>query len=147
MRKYSYLLTSLVLCGVLMTSGWAAAKPVPAGITVWFNGREGDLERPVVKVDGKLHISFIDLVRHRGGMLAWGPDNEYIEARRDKLVVRVTSGADYALVNEVKTTIDGQNQRIGSRMYVPLTAYCKILGGSVEKDPLLPRVYVRWSEK
>ena len=150
MKKRNYLLVSLVLCGMVVASNCgaaaAAAKKLPS-VTIYFNGREADLEKPLRTIDGKLYITFVDLVRHVGGVLNWGPKEKYTEAHRGELVVRVTPGTKQALVNGLETPIDGQTRRIGSRTYVPLEAYCNVFGVNMEKDALLPRISIRWSEK
>ena len=46
---------------------------------VWFNEQEADLEKPALTIDGELYITFVDLVRHLGGVLNWGPEDSYIE--------------------------------------------------------------------
>ena len=150
MKRGNCLLLSLILCIVLVAicgmSQAAESKKMPAR-TVWFNDREADLEKPALKIDGQLYITFVDLVRHLGGMLNWGPEDSYIEAHRADTVVRVTAGTKYALVNQMRMEIAGQNRRIGNRTYVPLKVYCQLFGVTFEWDATLRRAYVTWSEK
>ncbi len=150
MKKGNCLVLSFILCAMLVTTYGvvqaAVTEKMPAR-TVWFNEREADLEKPALKIDGQLYITFVDLVRHLGGVLNWGPKDSYIEGHRGETIVRVIPGSKYAYVNEVKTEIDGQNRRIGSRTYIPLKVYCQLFGVTYQWDDTLNRAYITWSEE
>ena len=145
MQKGKCLLAGIMLCVMLImtlcAAGAAKQQKMPAG-TVWFNEREADLEKPALKINGQLYITFTDLVRHLGGTLTWGPNDSYVEGTRGDIVIRVSAGNSYVHVNETKTPLKSPVRRIGNRTYVPLEPLCALFGAAVEHDNVLHRVYV-----
>jgi len=68
---------------------------------VWFNGREGDLEEHAFHRSGQLYVTAVDLFRHIGGTIVWGPHSNWIELHRNELTIRIIPGSRRVSVNGV----------------------------------------------
>jgi hypothetical protein len=102
-------------------------KVIPREV-VWFNGREGDLEQHGFRRNGQIYITTVDLFRHIGGAIVWGPTSDWIEMHRNDLTVRIVPGSRQVYIN-------GQPKDLGApiifkdqRTYVPVQALCAALG-------------------
>ena len=65
---------------------------------VWFNGREGDLEKHGTMRGRHILITANDLMRHIGGTIEWGPPGNLILLRRGDVTVQITPGSHIAYV-------------------------------------------------
>ena len=126
---------------------------------VWFNQREGDLEKCAFIRRGRVYMTLNDLIRHIGGQIEWnhktpkfhtiywsaGKEKEVVDKtwprgpgrhiimvmRRDKKV-QVMPGSSTVIVNGQPTSLGLPARNIGSRTYVPLRRMCEIFGVGVE---------------
>jgi hypothetical protein len=93
---------------------------------VWFDGREGDLEKHGFIRGGRVYITLTDLVRHIGGSIVWGPHHRYIEVHRSNMVVRVVPDSATIYVDGRKQRVDRPALRIGDRTYVAVRPMCEL---------------------
>ncbi|MGQ9733384.1 MAG: copper amine oxidase N-terminal domain-containing protein [Candidatus Zipacnadales bacterium] len=111
---------------------------------VWFNGREGDLEKHATIRNGHVLITLTDLMRHLGGQVDWGPPDDLILATRGNTTVRVIPGSRTAYVNGVAHTMQTAAFRMGNRTYVPVRSMCRFFGVQVDWDIYTDRAYVTY---
>jgi hypothetical protein len=95
---------------------------------VWFNGREGDLERHGFRRSGQIYITAADLFRHIGGSIVWGPTHNWIELHRNDLTIRITPGSRRVYVNGQGRSLAAPALRIDQRTFVPVQSLCQTLG-------------------
>ncbi len=129
---------------------------------VWFNGREGDLEKHAICKNGQWYITLTDLVRHLGGTIIWGPNNNYIQVRRKGVVVRVVPtrpskewvklGLPSPVVMVAPPLEPGEKLvvwpvaiRLGDRTWVAVKPFAELLGASVTWNTEKARVDVTFT--
>lgn len=95
---------------------------------VWFNGREGDLEKHAFHSGGQLYVTAADLFRHIGGTIIWGPSGNWIELHRGDLTVRLLPGSRRVIVNGVARDLAAPALRKQNRTFVPVASLCQVLG-------------------
>jgi hypothetical protein len=120
---------------------------------VWFNKREGDLEKRAFMRHGQVYMTLNDLIRHIGGQIEWcqktarfhtiywsagkekelvdrawprGPGREIIVVTRGQKKVQVLPGSATVIVNGSPRSLGAPAQMIGGRTYVPVRAVCGI---------------------
>ncbi len=121
-------------------------KIIPREI-VWFNGREGDLERHAFVRRGRTYLTLTDLMRHIGGTIIWGPSESYIEVHRNEVTIRTIPGSSIVYVNGQKTNLGHPATQRGGRTFVPLRLYCDLFGLHTDWNELEGRAYVTFREK
>ena len=99
---------------------------------VWFDGREGDLEKHGFIRGGRVYITLTDLIRHIGGGIVWGPNHRYIEIHRNNMVVRVVPDSSTIYVDGRKQRVDRPALRIDGRTYVAVRPMCELFGIGVD---------------
>jgi hypothetical protein len=102
-------------------------KIIPREV-VWFNGREGDLERHGFSANGQLYLTATDLFRHIGGTIIWGPTGNWIELHRGDLTVRILPGSRRIYVNGQPQDLVAPTIRKENRTFVPVVSLCQVLG-------------------
>ena len=102
-------------------------KVIPREV-VWFNGREGDLEKHGFNANGQLYITATDLFRHIGGTIIWGPSGNWIELHRGDLTIRLLPGSRRVSVNGQPQNLVAPTIRKENRTCVPLASFCGVLG-------------------
>ena len=125
---------------------------------VWFNGREGDLEKHAIFKNGQWYITLTDLMRHLGGTIIWGPSDKFIEVRRKGVVVRVVPSKPKrtrkATANVVPVAQTAQGQiivtwpvamRLGDRTWVAVKPFAELFGASVTWNAQAKRVDVTFA--
>lgn len=132
--------------------GATVAAPAPPFMTlyrkyiprevVWFNGREGDLEKHGFRKNGQIYLTAVDLFRHIGGTILWGPTQNWIELHRNGVVIRIIPGSATAVVNGVARNLAGPCLRKEDRTYVPVESLCEALGLSTAWNAEEQRLYV-----
>jgi hypothetical protein len=109
---------------------------------VWFNGREGDLEKHAVRRGGYIYITLTDLIRHIGGSIVWGPRYNFVQVKRGNLTVRVFPGAAKVIVNGEAQSIGAATFRAGGRLWVPVKPLAELFGCTAEWNAALRRLEV-----
>ncbi|NLO72913.1 MAG: copper amine oxidase N-terminal domain-containing protein [candidate division WS1 bacterium] len=109
---------------------------------VWFNGREGDLERHGFRRSGQIYITAADLFRHIGGTIVWGPTHNWIELHRNDLTIRVIPGSRRVYVNGQARSLAAPALRIDQRTFVPVQSLCEVLGLPTHWNTDEDRLYV-----
>ncbi len=102
-------------------------KYIPREV-VWFNGREGDLEKHGFRKSGQIYLTAVDLFRHIGGTIVWGPTQNWIELHRNDITVRIIPGSVTCVVNGTAQNLVGPCVRKANRTYVPVESLCSVLG-------------------
>ena len=114
---------------------------------VWFNGREGDLEKHAIFKDGQWYITLTDLMRHLGGTIVWGPSHRFIEVRRKGVIVRVVpdrkaaKSPPNAPIGTIVITWPTA-MRLGDRTWVAVKPFAELFGASVTWNAEARRVDV-----
>ncbi len=101
---------------------------------VWFNGREGDLEKHAITRKGYIYITLTDLV--------WGPRDSFVEVRRDNRTVRVFPGTAKVLVNSEVESVGAPTFRVAGRLWVPVRPFAELFGATAEWNAGLRRLEV-----
>jgi hypothetical protein len=109
---------------------------------VWFNGREGDLEKHGFRAHGQIYLTATDLFRHIGGTILWGPTSNWIELHRGDVVVRIIPGSRAVVVNGTTRNLGAPCVRKDDQTYVPVQALCAVLGLNAAWNSDEQRVYV-----
>jgi len=113
---------------------------------VYFNNREADLEKHAFIRNGRVYITLTDLMRHIGGTIIWGPDDDEIEVHRNDIVVRVFPHSRTVYVNDVEQKLDRTTVRRQNRTYVPVRPFAALFGIVTEWDFQDDRAYVTYQE-
>ena len=113
---------------------------------VYFNNREGDLERHAVIRNGRVYITLTDLMRHIGGSIIWGPRHTQMEVHRNDVVVTVYPNSRRVLVNGVARTLDRSTFRKENRTWVPVRPFANLFGIVTEWDFQEDRAYVIYQQ-
>jgi len=116
-------------------------KRIPREV-VWFNGREGDLEKHGFKKYGEIYITATDLFRHVGGTIIWGPTQNWIELHRNNVVIRVIPGSKRIYVNGQEQELATPALRRANRTFVPVAEICSVLGLHTGWNAEEQRLYV-----
>ncbi len=111
---------------------------------VWFNGREGDLEKHGTIRGGHILITLTDLMRHIGGTVDWGPPSTLVLATRNNVTVRVVPGSNTVYVNGQARKMPVAAFRKANRTWVPVRAMCDFFGVRVDWDYYTDRAYVTY---
>ena len=109
---------------------------------VWFNGREGDLEKHGFRKNGQIYVTCTDLFRHIGGTILWGPTDNWIELHRNDTVVRVIPGSPTVIVNGTGQNLSAPCFRRDGQTYVPVQSLCAVLGLNTSWNSDEQRLYV-----
>jgi len=112
---------------------------------VYFNNREADLEKHAFIRGGRVYITLTDLMRHIGGTIIWGPDDDEIEVQRNAVTVRLYPSSSTVYVNGVKQSLGRSTVRKQNRTYVPVRPFCELFGIVTEWDFDKDRAYVTYS--
>lgn len=116
-------------------------KYIPREV-VWFNGREGDLEKHGFRKSGQIYLTAVDLFRHLGGTIVWGPSANWIELHRNNTVVRIIPGSRAIVVNGTAQNLPAPCVRKGDRTFVPVAALCAVFGLPTAWNAEEQRLYV-----
>jgi len=126
---------------------------------VYFNNREGDLEKHGFIRKGRVYITLTDLMRHIGGTIIWGPCDNQIEVHRNGIVVKVFPNRATVCVGEMvedvanpqegrfvgfKMSLGVKTVRKQNRTYVPVRPFCEIFGVVTDWDFQQDRAYVTY---
>jgi hypothetical protein len=109
---------------------------------VWFNGREGDLEKHGFRKNGQIYLTAVDLFRHIGGTILWGPTDNWIELHRNDLTVRIVPGSPAIVVNGNTQNLGAPCFRKNDETYVPVQKLCAVLGLNTAWNDDEQRLYV-----
>lgn len=112
---------------------------------IYFNNREADLEKHAFIRGGRVYITLTDLLRHIGGTIIWGPDDDQIEVQRNDVTVRLFPNSSTVYVNGVKARLGNSTVRKQNRTYVPVRPFCELFGIATEWDFGADRAYVTYS--
>ncbi|MCD6359564.1 MAG: copper amine oxidase N-terminal domain-containing protein [Armatimonadetes bacterium] len=112
---------------------------------IYFNNREADLEKHAFIRNGRVYITLTDLLRHIGGTIIWGPDDDRIEVQRNDVTVRLFPHSSTVYVDDVKTSLGWSTVRKQNRTYVPVRPFCELFGIVTEWDFDKDRAYVTYS--
>ncbi|HEY3396452.1 MAG TPA: stalk domain-containing protein [Armatimonadota bacterium] len=150
-------LTSAALLVVVLLSAGLASAPAPAAAdfiklrrqyvpreAVWFNGREGDLEKHAIRRDGQLCITATDLLRHVGGTMVWGPGNNWVEVHRGDNTLRLIPGSRQVLLNGQSHQLLAPAARIAGNTWIPAANVCHLLGIAANWNADEQRLYVTY---
>lgn len=113
---------------------------------IYFNNREADLEKHVFIRNGRVYITLTDLMRHIGGSVLWGPDEDDLKVVRNDVTVEVTPGSATVIVNGVRQTLGHPTVRKQNRTYVPVRPFAALFGISTVWDFQDGRAYVTYAE-
>ncbi len=113
---------------------------------VYFNNREGDLEKHAFVRNGRVYITLTDLMRHIGGTIIWGPDDDDLEVERNGITVRLFPSSRTVYVNGVAQALDRTTLRRQNRTYVPVRPFAALFGIVTEWDFQDDRAYVTYQE-
>ncbi|MGD9494754.1 MAG: copper amine oxidase N-terminal domain-containing protein [Armatimonadota bacterium] len=113
---------------------------------VYFNNREADLEKHAFIQGGRVYITLTDLMRHIGGSIIWGPDDDQMQVERNGITVRVLPNSSTVYVNEVQRRLDRPTVRRENRTYVPVRPFAALFGIATEWDFQDDRAYVTYQE-
>lgn len=113
---------------------------------IYFNNREADLEKHAFIRGGRVYITLTDLMRHIGGTIIWGPDDDdQIEVQRNDVTVRLSPHSSTVYVNGVKISLGNSTVRKSNRTYVPVRPFCELFGIATEWDFGVDRAFVTYS--
>ncbi len=121
-------------------------KPKVYREIVYFNNREGDLEKHAFIRNGRVYITLTDLMRHIGGSIIWGPDDDEMMVHRNDVHVRVYPHSRTVVVNGVETQLDSTTLRKDNRTWVPVRPFAKLFGIATVWDFKDDRAYVTYQE-
>ena len=113
---------------------------------VYFNNREADLEKHAFISNGRVYITLTDLMRHIGGSIIWGPDDDQMMVYRNGVEVEVFPHSATVYVNGVKTDLGHTTMRKANRTYVPVRPFAALFGIVTEWDFQDDRAYVTYQE-
>ncbi len=113
---------------------------------VYFNNREADLEKHAFIRDGRVYITLTDLMRHIGGSIIWGPDDDDLEVERNGITVELSPNSRTVYVNGVRQRLDRPTIRRANRTYVPVRPFAALFGIATEWDFQDDRAYVTYAE-
>lgn len=116
-------------------------KYIPREV-VWFNGREGDLEKHGFRKHGQIYLTCTDLFRHIGGSIVWGPTSNWIELHRNDVTVRIIPGSNKVIVNGTPQNLAAPCLRKSDQTYVPVEALCAAMGLNTAWNAEEQRLYV-----
>lgn len=114
---------------------------------VYFNNREADLEKHAFIRNGRTYITLTDLMRHIGGSIIWGPDDDQMMVYRNGVEVKVFPHSSTVYVNGVQTSLGYTTLRKQNRTYVPVRPFTELFGISTEWDFQDDRAYVTYQEQ
>jgi hypothetical protein len=114
---------------------------------VYFNNREADLEKHAFIRDGRVYITLTDLMRHIGGSIIWGPDDDEMMVYRNDVEVEVYPHSSTVYVNGVETSLGYTTLRKQNRTYVPVRPFTELFGIATEWDFQDDRAYVTYQEQ
>jgi hypothetical protein len=114
---------------------------------VYFNNREADLEKHAFIRNGRVYITLTDLMRHIGGAIIWGPDDDEMMVHRNEIDVRVFPHSSTVYVNGVETDLGRTTLRKQNRTYVPVRPFTELFGIATEWDFQDDRAYVVYQEQ
>lgn len=109
---------------------------------VWFNEREGDLEKHAIRRGGRTYITLSDLFRHIGGTIIWGPSDRYIEVTRSGMTIRVIPNSSVIYIDGVRRSLGGTAFRLANRTYVPVEPMCKLYDIDTQWNTINKRLMV-----
>jgi hypothetical protein len=84
----------------------------------------------------------VDLFRHIGGTIVWGPTANWIELHRNDVVVRIIPGSRAVVVNGTAQNLAAPCVRKGDRTFVPVESLCTVLGLHTAWNAQEQRLYV-----
>lgn len=113
---------------------------------IYFNNREADLEKHAFIQNGRVYITLTDLMRHIGGTVLWGPDDDDLKVVRNDVTVEVEPGSATVRVNGVPQTLERPTIRKHNRTYVPVRPFAALFGIVTEWDFQDNRAYVTYAE-
>ena len=113
---------------------------------VYFNNREADLEKHAFVRNGRVYITLTDLMRHIGGTIIWGPDDDDLEVERNGITVRLFPSSRTVYVNDVQRRLDRTTMRRANRTYVPVRPFAALFGIATQWDFQDDRAYVTYAE-
>ena len=113
---------------------------------VYFNNREADLEKHAFVRDGRVYITLTDLMRHIGGSIIWGPDDDQMEVERNGITVELFPNSRTVYVNGVERTLDRTTLRRANRTCVPVRPFAALFGIATQWDFQDDRAYVTYAE-
>ncbi|MFW6156972.1 MAG: stalk domain-containing protein [Armatimonadota bacterium] len=113
---------------------------------VYFNNREADLEKHAFIRNGRVYITLTDLMRHIGGSIIWGPDDDQMMVHRNDVEVEVFPHRSTVHVNGVETSLGYTTLRKQNRTYVPVRPFTGLFGIVTEWDFQDDRAYVTYQE-
>ncbi|MFW6437438.1 MAG: copper amine oxidase N-terminal domain-containing protein [Armatimonadota bacterium] len=114
---------------------------------VYFNNREADLEKHAFIRNGRVYITLTDLMRHIGGSIIWGPDDDQMMVYRNDVEVEVFPHSATVYVNGVETSLGYATLRKQNRTYVPVRPFTELFGIATEWDFQDDRAYVVYQEQ
>ena len=113
---------------------------------VYFNNREADLEKHAFISKGRVYITLTDLMRHIGGSIIWGPDDDQMMVYRNGVEVEVFPHSATVNVNGVEMDLGHATMRRANRTYVPVRPFVELFGIATEWDFQDDRAYVTYQE-
>ncbi len=113
---------------------------------VYFNNREADLEKHAFIRNGRVYITLTDLMRHVGGSIIWGPDDDQMMVYRNGVEVQVFPSSATVVVNGVDTDLGYTTMRKANRTYVPVRPFVELFGIATAWDFQDDRAYVTYQE-
>jgi len=112
---------------------------------LYFNNREADLEKHAFVRNGRVYITLTDLMRHIGGSIIWGPNDDEIEVYRNDVALTVYPHSSTVIVNGVEVDLGWTTLRKQNRTYVPVRPFTELFGIATEWDFDKDRAYVTYS--
>ncbi|HCA48326.1 MAG TPA: hypothetical protein DEP45_13535 [Armatimonadetes bacterium] len=113
---------------------------------VYFNNREGDLEKHAFVRNGRVFITLTDLMRHIGGSIIWGPDDGDMMVYRNGVEVQVFPNSSTVIVNGARMSLGRATVRKENRTYVPVRPFSQLFGIETVWDFQDDRAYVTYQE-
>ncbi|NLO07624.1 MAG: copper amine oxidase N-terminal domain-containing protein [candidate division WS1 bacterium] len=113
---------------------------------VYFNNREGDLEKHAFVRNGRVYITLTDLMRHIGGSIIWGPDDNDMMVYRNDVEVKVFPSSVTVIRNGVPVSLGVSTVRKQNRTYVPVRPFAALFDIVTEWDFQDDRAYVTYNE-
>lgn len=113
---------------------------------VYFNSREADLEKHAFIREGRVYITLTDLMRHIGGSIIWGPEDDQMMVYRNGVEVKVLPSSSTVWVNGVATDLGRTTLRKQNRTWVPVRPFADLFGIATEWDFQDDRAYVTYQE-
>ena len=113
---------------------------------VYFNNREADLEKHAFIRNGRVYITLTDLMRHIGGSIIWGPDDDQMMVYRNGVEVEVFPHRAIVNVNGVEMDLGRTTMRKANRTYVPVRPFVELFGIATDWDFQDDRAYVTYQE-